>query len=65
MAEDLTNAISDGAEAPKRVKTNAGEAEAHPLPDLIAADRYLQAKEAAARKTSGLRFAKLVPPGAT
>ena len=37
--------------------------EQHPLPDQIAADRYLQSKKAAQGKGLGVKFTKLVPPG--
>jgi hypothetical protein len=39
--------------------------EQHKLSDQIAADRYLNSKDAAKSKTRGLRFTKLVPPGAS
>lgn len=61
---DLESVIADAAAGPKRVKGDAGEVEQQPLPDLIAADKYLAAKVAAGKKTSGVRFTKLVPPGA-
>jgi hypothetical protein len=38
--------------------------EQHPLRDQIEADRYLNSKKAARSKGSGLKFSKLVPPGA-
>jgi hypothetical protein len=37
--------------------------EQHPLPDQIAADRYLESKKAARRKGLGIGMKKLVPPG--
>ena len=43
----------------------ADEWNAWGLPDQIAADRYLCTKEAANSKKRGLRFNKLVPPGAS
>jgi len=35
----------------------------HSLPEQIAADRYLQSKQAARRKGLGIATKKLVPPG--
>lgn len=64
MAEDLENSIRENAEGPKRAKGDSSEMEQHPLPDQIAADRYLEAKKAS-RKGLGIRTTKLVPPGAS
>lgn len=61
---DLTSNIEDAGAAPKRAKTEAGEFEAHPLPDLIAGDKYLRAITAGSKKHRGLRFNRLVPPAA-
>lgn len=58
------NRILDAAAAPKRAKTAAGEVEAHPLPDQIAADRYAKAKQAAGSPFSAVRQAVFVPPSA-
>jgi len=64
MPEDLTNAIAESAVTPKRAKGDSSEMEQHALQDQIAADRYLASKQAAKAKGLGIRFAKLVPPGA-
>ena len=64
MAEDLENSIRENAEGPKRAKGDSSEMEQHPLPDQIAADRYLESKNAS-RKGLGMRVTKLVPPGAS
>jgi len=37
--------------------------EQHPLPDQIAADKYLESKKAARSKGLGIKLKKLVPPG--
>ena len=37
--------------------------EQHPLPDQIAADRYLKSKAASQGPGLGIRMTKLVPPG--
>jgi len=64
MADDLKDAIRENAEGPAKAAGDAGSMEQHKLPDQIAADKYLASKEAAKSKRRGLRFNKLVPPGA-
>ena len=65
MADDLETAIRENAEGPAKASGDSGSMEQHKLPDQNAADRYLCTKEAAKSKTRGLRFNKLVPPGAS
>jgi hypothetical protein len=48
----------------KRAQGDQGSVEEHPLPDRIAADKYLK-NRAAARRGLGMRLTKLVPPGTT
>lgn len=60
----LEQQIADNATGPKRVQGDAGSVEQHSLPDQIAADRYLAAKQAVRSRGKGLRISKLVPPGA-
>jgi len=64
MPEQLEENIRENAQGPKRARGDAGEVEQHPLPDQIAADRYLAAKNAAKAKGMGLRVGKMIPPGA-
>jgi len=64
MADDLDDTIRDNAAGPAKASGDAGSMEQHKLADQIEADRYLAAKKAAAQKGRGLRFSKLVPPGA-
>jgi hypothetical protein len=64
MATELDDTIRDNAQGPAKAAGDAGSVEQHKLPDQIAADRYLSAKDAAKSKRRGLRFNKLVPPGA-
>ena len=47
MADDLDDAIRQNAAGPAKVAGDAGSVEQHDLPDQIAADRYLAAKDAA------------------
>lgn len=65
MPDDLKDAIRDNAAGPAKAAGDAGSVEQHKLPDQIAADKYLAAKEAAKSKRRGLVFNKLVPPGAS
>lgn len=64
MPDDLDETIEQNAKGPAKASGDAGSVEQHPLPDQIEADRYLAAKEAAKQPQRGLRFNKLVPPGA-
>lgn len=48
---------------PQSVSGDAGAVTAQSIPDQIELDRYLAAKAAASKKSRGLRFTKLVPPG--
>lgn len=63
MAEDLTDAIKQNADGPKRAQGDAGSVEQHDLKDQIEVDRYLASKEAA-KKGLGVKMTKVVPPGA-
>jgi hypothetical protein len=64
MPNHLDDKIRENAEGPAKASGDAGSVEQHPLPDQIEADRYLASKEAAKQPRRGLRFNKLVPPGA-
>ena len=64
MSENLEEVIRQNAEGPAKAAGDSGSMEQHKLPDQIAADKYLASKEAAKSKSRGLRFNKLVPPGA-
>ncbi len=63
MPDNLDEQILENAQGPAKAAGDAGSIEQHPLPDLVEADRYLEAKKAAKSKKRGLRFNKLVPPG--
>lgn len=65
MADNnLENVITDAAAAPKKLVGDQGTVEQHSIKELIEADRYLAAKNAAKSKTFGIRFIKLRGPGA-
>lgn len=64
MADDLKDAIKKNAEGPKQASADGVTAQQHSLPDQIAADKYLAAKDAAARNPAkGFTRVKIVPPG--
>ncbi len=64
---NLTSDITDNAQGPAEARGDGVQVRQHSLPDQIAADRYLAGKGALAdstKKTFGIRFGRLVPPGA-
>jgi hypothetical protein len=66
MSDEVSNKLAEAAVGPKRVRTDAGEVEAHDLDQIIEADKYLSSKAAVSGTGStrrGLRFNKLIPPG--
>ena len=65
MAEELTDAIKENAQGPKRAQGDAGSVEQHDLKDQIEADKYLASKEAAKNPAKALTLVKIVPPGTT
>lgn len=62
-SNDLTPQISTTGAGPRSVETDRLKAEAQPLQDLIASDRYLKAGAGAGQVSRGLRFTKLITPG--
>jgi hypothetical protein len=65
VPDELDNTIRQSAQGPAKASGDAGSVEQHKLSEQIAADRYLASKGAADKPKRGLRFNKLVPPGAT
>jgi hypothetical protein len=64
MTDDLKDAIKKNAEGPKQASADGVTAQQHSLADQIAADKYLAAKDAAARNPAkGFTRVKIVPPG--
>ena len=61
---DLDQAIAENAAGPAKASVDGQSVEQHPLPDVIEADRYRESKKASRKPGIGIRFAKLVPPGA-
>ena len=64
MADELDDTIRENAQGPAKVQGDAGSVEQHKPSEQIEADRYLASKQAAKTKRRGLRFNKIVPPGA-
>ena len=64
MGSSLEDTIRESAQKPAEVSSDAGSVKQHSLKDQIEADRYLTSKEAANSSKRGLRFNKLIPPGA-
>lgn len=64
MSDEVSDALKAAAQQPKRVRTDAGEVEAHDLEQQIAADKYLASKSAVGSSHRGLRFSRIIPPGA-
>ena len=62
MAE-LQTEIEESAQGPQSVSGDAGSMSRHNLKDMIAVDQYLATRAAAAAGVTGLRMARLVPPG--
>lgn len=63
-ADAISDAVVVAAAGPKKVKGDAGEVEQYGIAELIEAERYQRAKCASVNASRGLRFSKLVPPGA-
>ncbi len=64
MAEDLDSTIEQNAAGPRQVTSDGLTAQQHPLPDQIAADKYLAGKAAMQRNPAkGFTRVKIVPPG--
>jgi hypothetical protein len=63
MADDLEDTIRENAQGPAKATGDSGSMEQHPLPEQVAADRYLQSKKATRGKGLGIGLKKLVPPG--
>jgi len=63
MTEPLENTIQENASGPTRASGDSGSVEQHSLADQIAADKYLQSKQAAATKGLGIKLLKISPGG--
>lgn len=59
----VSAALVSAAQGPLKVAGDAGSVEQHTLDELIKADQYLAAKDAASKGRRGLRFTRLIPDG--
>jgi len=64
MAEEVESAILQNAQGPESAEADGVKVKQHPLPDQIAADKYLASKAAGKNPAKALTRAKIVPPGA-
>jgi transposase len=64
MADDIEQSIRENAQRPAKTSVDSVNVEQHSLADQIEADRYLASKQATRSKRLGLRFTKVIPPGA-
>lgn len=64
MEPDLTPQIETAAGQPKSAEADGVRVDNRPLGELTAADQYLKAATGVTKKSRGLRFTRLVPPGA-
>ena len=64
MPDDLEDVIESAASKPQSVSSDAGSVTMPNLKDLVEADKHLANKGAASQKHRGLRYTKLLPPGA-
>lgn len=61
---DLSGTIQSGAANPVQAAQDGLSAQQQPLPDVIAADKYLAAKQANQVAPFGIRIGAIVSPGA-
>ena len=62
--ETIADAIKENAAGPAKASGDSVSIEQHSIQDQIAADRYLASKRAAAKPHRGMRFSRIIPPGA-
>jgi len=64
MSQDtLDNKIAENAAGPRKASGDSGSVEQHSLADQIAADKYLESKNASQSKGLGVKLVKLSPGG--
>lgn len=60
---DLSETIETAATKPQKASSPAGSVEMPPLPDVIAADKYLKGQTAQTKASRGMRLSQIIPPG--
>lgn len=63
-SEAREDAIDAALSKPKSVEVDGRKAEAHPIPDMIAADQYLRKRCVQRSGGLGLKLLQVKPPGA-
>ena len=64
MVEELDNSIEQNAAGPKQASADGVTVQQHPLPDQIAADKYLAGKRVVSKNPAkAFVRVKIVPPG--
>ena len=64
MADDLGETIKTNAQGPKSASGDSGSMQQHDPTQQIEADKYVCGKDAVTQKHRGIRFSKLLAPGA-
>lgn len=64
MPDNLEESILENAKRPASAASDGVSVTQHNLKDQIEVDKHLSAKQAVTKPNRGLRFNKLVPPGA-
>ncbi len=64
MPDDIENAIEQSAQGPAQASDESGSMQQHPLPDQIAADRYLTSKDATRQRKFPLQLRRIRPGSA-
>ena len=64
MSEDEKDPIEEAAAAPASVEQDGTSVVEHSIPDKIEAERFAASKRAHRRRSTGLRFFRISPPGA-
>jgi len=62
--ENISEAILQAALGPKSSSENGRSVQEHDLDQLMRLERHLASKTAGTRNRFGVRFSKIVPPGA-
>ena len=60
---DIQSEIEQAAKEPRQAADDGGSMQAHPLPDQIDADVYVNGAAIVKKKKRGLLVAKFKPPG--
>jgi hypothetical protein len=62
VAEDIENAIRQNAQGPESAEVDGVKVKQHPLPDQIAADKYLAGRDARNNLARAFARVKIVSP---